>query len=132
ESQGVDINKGFCAPGTSFSDTSSNPGGCTDVSGLSPQTQQTIVQLASQCRSSGGAGVGCEFVVTGGSELGHSGTGTGTHANGDKFDARHTETLDSYVNGDRFASGTCSDGRTGRVHTQSGACWVDEGDHWDV
>jgi hypothetical protein len=132
ESGGVSVNKGFCVPGTAFSDTAANPSGCTDVGGLSPQTQQSIVQHASQCRSAGGIGTGCDFVVTGGSELGHSGSGPGTHAGGDKFDARHTQTLDAYVNGERFTTGTCSDGRSGRVHGQSGSCWVDEGDHWDV
>ncbi len=125
-SNGITVNKGECPAGVRYQD---HPGGCTSVEGLNPGAIQGLIHLRNEC------GTACPaFTVTGGSELGHSGSGPGTHAGGDKFDLR-TSDVNSYIMGPNFRDGN-QGSRQGRVNISSGVACVREGvntsnDHWD-
>lgn len=134
---GISVNKGFCHPGTPFSDGSFNPGGCTDVGGLS--VLGGIAAIMSGCNAMIGGCAG-NVVITGGSELGHAGENPQhteciaavAHCAGNKVDFRHTAKIDEYVRSSDFTGDTCH-GRPGRTHIATGSCWTtDEGDHYDV
>jgi hypothetical protein len=135
-SAGFVINKGFCAPNTTYQ---SNPGGCTDVGGISGAVINTLITMLENCgrdisRSCSG------IVVTGGSEFGHAGgmsppacTEALSHCAGNKVDFGFSDVTNAFYNNDEtFVDGTCSDGRRGRINADTNTCWVRESDHYDI
>jgi len=104
---------------------------CTSVSGLN----QGVVDYAISTRAAVcGTDKTCGLVITGGAEAGHSGTGTGTHAGGDKIDLRLAPKLDSYVIKNFSTCDKCirSDGAKLYTDPTTKSVWAREGDHWDV
>lgn len=123
---GIVVSKSECPAGVSYQN---QLGGCTSVEGLNPTTLSKIIAMKTQCTSC------ANFTLTGGSELGHSGSGAGSHSGGDKFDLR-TSDVQSYIMGADFVNGADPGGRQGRVNTKLGVVCVREGagtpnDHWD-
>jgi hypothetical protein len=80
----------------------------TSLDGIAIAAIEGALNLKRRCQ--------CDVVITGGTESGHSGSGAGTHAGGDKLDFRITPTLESYIIRD----------------PDSGLVFVREGDHFDV
>jgi hypothetical protein len=128
---GVGVNKVECPEGMRYQDVR---GGCTSVECLDPDSVSKIVAMRDAC------GPACEFVVTGGCELGHAGgTNSCTHGGGDKWDLRTTGATNALVtnsnNSGYFTSGTFR-GRTGYTSSELGIFCIreDQGtsnDHWD-
>jgi hypothetical protein len=126
----ISINKPMCEEG--------QVSNCTDVGGLKDTTVRTILDSARGCAEVN-VGIACDFVITGGSEVGpHAcAASTDTHCTGDKFDVRNTPSIKRYlVNDEHFVKGVVN-GRSGRYSTDGSTFWVleDEGrdnEHQDV
>lgn len=117
----VRVNKEWCDVNERYQD---HVGGCTDLSLVSAATIQGINDLQEGCN--------CQVVVTGGSELGHTGTGSGTHAGGDKYDISKSSAVNAYIYGNDFTDGFDPGGRPAKINNTTGDIFVDEGNHWDV
>jgi hypothetical protein len=124
-SAGVSVNKNHCPPDAAYQEVA---GGCTDTSGFQDSTVEDIKTESQDCESQVGS---CNFVITGGSEDGHA-TGERSHGNGYKYDVRKTDGVNNYVQSDSFTDETNCSGRTGYRNKETGNCWYNEGDHWDV
>jgi hypothetical protein len=66
-----------------------NNSSCTSFDGMKQNTVDGIVNLAKDCRATSPA---CAMTVTGGTEVGHSSSGTDSHIGGTKFDAQISNT----------------------------------------
>jgi hypothetical protein len=122
ETSGVSVNNDPCPAGGGT--------GCTDLAYMQRDTINAITQAATGC--------GCEYTVTGGTELegGHTcPAGDESHCSGYKFDARPSPQLDSYVQKMQPLA-VRSDGSPQYMDPQSGEIWAKEttpqGVHWDV
>jgi len=120
DSKGIPVNKSSCPGGVRYQDVS---GGCTSLGGISKAAVAGIVQFKEDCQ--------CNVIVTGGTELGHKGSGPGTHAGGDKLDIGRSAAVDSYIQNNYTKIGIRSDGAT-MYKAPNGAVYAKESDHWDV
>lgn len=96
----------------------------TSLEGINIATIDNAISLKRGCN--------CEVTVTGGTEDGHSTTGTMNHGNGFKYDVRPNATLDSYIQTNYGPPGVRSDGSPLYKDTQTGVLYAREGDHWDI
>lgn len=98
-------------------------GGQTCLNGLQTNTTQGVESIQQSCN--------CSLTITGGTECGHSTSGTYNHSNGYKLDLRPDANIDSYVQQQGCSKAppdtNCkgADGNTYRYETAGGA-------HWDV
>ena len=90
--------------------------------------QTTINEIINLKNSSGES----TLVVTGGTEPGHSDTGTCTHSGGYKADIRPTTSLDSYITSNYTFIGNRSGDNAPQYRAPDGAVYAREGDHWDM
>lgn len=95
----------------------------TSLEGMNQSTVNEVIRLRQAC--------GCSVTVTGGTESGHSTSGTYNHANGSKVDLRVNSDLNNYIASNYTPSGTrSSDGAT--LYTNGSIVYAREGDHWDI
>ncbi|KAK7025564.1 hypothetical protein VNI00_015917 [Paramarasmius palmivorus] len=112
--------------------TASSSGGCTTKSnsrctsyeGILSGTIDGVITLKKA------AGVS-SLVITGGTEVGHSTSGTFSHANGYKVDVRHSAQLDNYIKSTFTKIANRGDGFP-QWRAASGNLYCDEGSHWDI
>lgn len=114
QSAGVSVNKSAC----SFSGQQD----CTSLDNVRKVTIENVVKFKNNC--------GCEVVITGGTESGHS-SGQYSHANGYKIDYRLSTDTDNYIKKNFEPAGTRSDGSPTYKDSQ-GNTYALEGNHWDV
>ncbi|MFT5037051.1 MAG: hypothetical protein ACI9VM_000623, partial [Candidatus Azotimanducaceae bacterium] len=96
---------------------------CTSLDGMDTDAIQAVNTIAADCNC------GTSMIITGGTEVGHSGgTAEGTHGGGDKFDLRNNTTIDTHINS---WSEAAVGNRSGRL--DDGIFCVQEfnPDHWD-
>ncbi|MBU2103702.1 pilin [Patescibacteria group bacterium] len=93
---------------------------CTSLDGMHESTMKQVVALKESC--------GCDIVVTGGTETGHS----SGHSNGYKIDIRTGTTINTYLQGLR-SLGATSQGYP-RYADRCGNVYMHESnpDHWDI
>lgn len=98
---------------------------CTSLDGV---RRTTIDGLIAFRRASG-----CDLVVTGGTEVGHSTTGPYTHGNGHKIDVRRTSCVTTYIQRHYTRAGTRGDGAP-LFTDPRGNIYADEyfKNHWDI
>jgi len=94
----------------------------TSLEGMNQSTVNEVIRLRQAC--------GCDVTVTGGTESGHSTSGTYNHASGSKVDLRVNANLNNYIASNYTSSGTRSDGAT--LYTNGSIVYAREGDHWDI
>lgn len=135
-SRGIRPNKNNCAPGQ-FSN-------CTSLDGMKASTVDEITSVVSSCdlvaNPGGPSDNACAIQVTGGTEQGHSETGTCNHGTGNKVDLSATGALNNYVlNPANFTpNGIRSDGAPLYKRISDGAVYADERNitgvapHWDI
>lgn len=104
--------------------TSKSISTCTSYDGILSGTVNGAISLK------GGAGAST-LTITGGTEVGHSGSGTYTHANGYKIDVRHDTAVDNYIKGQFTKIANRGDGYP-QWQSPSGNLFCDEGSHWDI
>ena len=92
----------------------------TSLEGMRQATVNQIIAIQQGC--------GCNIVITGGTEPGHS-AGVSAHDTGAKVDLRPNAQLDAYIR--TFPSaGVRSDGAA--LYRAGGVVYAREGDHWDI
>lgn len=76
----------------------------------------------------------CGVLVTGGTEAGHSGSGTCSHLGGHKFDMSLTTSVTNFIqtSGQFTYQGIRSDGAPMYKRKTGGAIYAKESNHWDV
>jgi hypothetical protein len=87
-------------------------------------TLNEIISLKRACN--------CEVRVTGGTEQGHSESGTCKHSNGFKIDIGLNTQLDNYITSRFRSSGIRSNDRAQLYTAPSGAVYAKESNHWDI
>lgn len=102
----------------------------TTLVGIQQSTLNVIFSLKQACS-------GCQIIVTGGTEPGHSETGTCTHANGYKVDLATNTNLDNYIKSNFKQITTRSDGALQWQSSYTNAIYALEttqgtAPHWDV
>lgn len=97
----------------------------TCLDGVSQETVDKAIALKKKCS--------CTVVVSGGTEGGHSGSGPGTHAGGDKLDFSTISSLTAYIEGNFDPFVQCHGVRCFR-DPANGAIYAEEvgPSHWDV
>ncbi len=120
QTNGISVNKSACPADTRFQNVS---GGCTSVGGIQATTVAEALQLKNQCH--------CNLEITGGTELGHSGSGVGSHSGGYKLDFALNPALNNYITGNFTDIGVRSDGAI-QYKAPNGVIFAREGDHWDT
>ncbi|MFC1595143.1 extracellular solute-binding protein [Patescibacteria group bacterium] len=118
---GIEVNKDPCPAGVRYQDVA---GGCTSLEGISQTVIEDIINFKTNS--------GLDIVVTGGTELGHSGSGLGSHAGGTKLDIGRSTELDSFIADNFVLSGVRGDGAMLYKDLDSGAVFAKEHDHWDI
>ena len=97
---------------------------CTSYNGILSGTVNGVITL----KNASGAS---SLVITGGTEVGHSTSGTYSHANGYKVDVRHQSIVDSYIKNTFTKIANRGDGYP-QWQAASGNIYCDEGSHWDI
>ncbi|KAH6888860.1 hypothetical protein BKA70DRAFT_1330931 [Coprinopsis sp. MPI-PUGE-AT-0042] len=111
--------------------TASSSGGCTDrtnptctsYAGILSGTVDGAITLKGACA--------CTLIITGGTEVGHSTSGTMRHDNGYKVDFRKNTALNNYITGTFTRIANRGDGFP-QWRSAAGNTYCDEGNHWDV
>ncbi len=134
--------------------TSATQTSCTTLNGIQQSTLNELVAMEQQCDRwkvpVGPLAINgnyCKIFVTGGTEYGHSGSGTCSHLGGGKIDIRST-IIDSATSSDKFITSSGyftkkatnrGDGAPWYTRNSSGAYYADErgaafgtGPHWDI
>ena len=106
-------------------------GGCTDASNsrctsLSNVNCKTIAGILAYKAASK-----CAITITGGTEVGHSTSGTFTHGNGYKLDISLSDCNNKYIQTQFTYSGIRGDGAH-LYKSSSGNVYAREGNHWDI
>jgi hypothetical protein len=101
----------------------------TQLQGIRQTTIDEIISLKKACN--------CQVTITGGTEPGHSETGTCTHANGNKFDLSMVNDLTNYIPNNLSKLDNRSDGAAQWKNPSGGAIYAQEttqgtAAHWDV
>jgi hypothetical protein len=97
---------------------------CTSFDNIRQNTINGIISFA--------RGSGCDIVITGGSETGHSGgPNSYSHWNGFKVDIKITPCVDAYITGNFASIGRRSDGAA-QYRSAAGNIYAREGNHWDI
>ncbi len=109
-------------------------GNCTDrynkyCTSLEQIRRATITGVRGFKRASG-----CYVTVTGGTEVGHSTSGTYTHWNGYKIDIKRTDCVTNYIKGRYTHIGTRSSDGSPLYRDPAGNIYADEykKNHWDI
>jgi len=99
-------------------------GSCTSLDGVRQSTIDGIINVKQEC--------GCNVVVSGGTEAGHSTSGTCNHGNGCKIDMSLNPALDTYVQSTYEPIGQCFPQASACYRSPTGQIWAKESNHWDV
>ena len=111
---GISVNKANCS---SASDTN-----CTSLTGIQTATINQVINLKQAC--------GCDFILTGGTEAGHSG-GDSSHSAGYKADIS-LGSVDAYIQSMMTSIGNRAGDNAPQWRDQYGNTYAKEGDHWDI
>jgi hypothetical protein len=128
----ISVNKNDC-----WTSTKTN---CTSLLNMRSATVNEIIYFAKACDKwnapTGSYANRCGVIVTGGTEAGHSGSGSCSHAGGYKFDMGITTLIGNYIANKSYFSylGIRSDGAPMYKWLSGGAIYARESnpDHWDV
>lgn len=95
---------------------------CTSFTGIRKDTITQTINLAEAC--------GCTFVVTGGTEAGHS-PGDNSHTQGYKVDIS-LGAVDSYITGTMTSIGPRAGDNAPQYQDRYGNVYARESNHWDI
>jgi hypothetical protein len=130
---GISVNKDDCPAGVPYQNVE---GGCTSLDNVGQDAINGIIDFNAKCDAA--VPGGCNVVVTGGSEGGHSGTGPGTHAGGDKLDISATPEVTGFIESNFTPMPPRGDGATQYKDPATGVVYALEpgnatqGPHWDI
>ena len=96
----------------------------TSLEGMNVATVQDAINLKNAC--------GCDIIITGGTEDGHSTTGTMNHSTGFKYDIGLNPQVTDYIKTNYLPVGVRTDGAAQYKNTTTGTVYALEGNHWDV
>ena len=96
----------------------------TMLQGLQSGIAQEVVNLKQKCN--------CSVTITGGTEPGHSTTGTYSHGNGYKLDLSLNSQLDTYITTNFKNIGPRGGDNAMQYQSPTGAIYAKESDHWDI